>query len=287
MALIFDRRGRFSWLRTGALLLLLAPAANLVFRTLTGDLGADPPQELINRTGTWGIRILVLALAVTPLRRLYDWAALADLRRMVGVTAFAYLATHFGLYVWEQQFDVSKVASEILLRLYLTIGFVTLLGLSTLAATSTDGMVKFLGGKNWRRLHTLVYPLALLGLTHYWLQVRLQDYQDPLIVSGVLLFLFALRWAVPKRGAITPWRALMLAIGCVLLTGIGEVLFLGFWFGAPMDRVLEAQWNLSAGLRPAWIVAAILVPVALGVFVVRRVRGRGSPQRHRERREED
>jgi len=269
MALIFDRRGRFSWLRTATLLLLLLPAANLVFRTLTGDLGADPPQELINRAGTWGIRILVLALAVTPLRRLYDWPALADLRRMIGVTAFAYLATHFGFYVWDQQFDPAKVASEIVSRLYLAIGFTTLLGLSALAATSTDAMVKRLGGKNWRRLHRLVYPLALLGLTHYWLQVRLADYQDPLIVSGVLLYLFALRWAVPKRGAVSPWQALMLAIGCVLLTGIGEVLFLGLWFGAPMDRVLDAQWNLSAGLRPAWIVAAILVPAALGVFAVR------------------
>ena len=286
MALIFDRRGRFSWLRTATLLLLLAPAANLVFRTLTGDLGADPPQELINRAGTWGIRILVLALAVTPLRRLYDWPSLADLRRMIGVAAFAYLATHFGFYVWDQQFDVAKVASEIVQRLYLVIGFTTLLGLSALAATSTDAMVKRLGGKNWRRLHMIVYALALLGLTHYWLQVRLQDYQDPLIVSGVLLFLFALRWAVPRRGPVSPWRALELALGCVLLTALGEVLFLGLWFGAPMEKVLMAQWSLSAGLRPAWIVAAIVVPVALAAFVVRWVRKDNSPQRHRERREE-
>ena len=274
MALIFDRRGRFSWLRTATLLLLLAPAANLVFRTLTGDLGADPPQELINRAGTWGIRILVLALAVTPLRRLYDWPALADLRRMIGVAAFAYLATHFGFYVWDQQFDAAKVASEIVSRLYLAIGFATLLGLSALAATSTDAMVKRLGGKSWRRLHYLVYPLALLGLTHYWLQVRLADYQDPLIVSGVLLFLFALRWAVPRRGPVSPWRALELAIGCVLLTGLGEILFLGFWFGAPMEKVLMAQWSLSAGVRPAWVVAAIVVPVALAAFAVRWVRAR-------------
>ena len=276
MALIFDRRGRFSWLRSATLALLLAPAANLVFRTLTDDLGADPPQELINRAGTWGIRILVLALAVTPLRRLYDWPALADLRRMIGVAAFAYLATHFGFYVWDQQFDVAKVASEIVQRLYLAIGFTTLLGLSALAATSTDAMVKRIGGKNWRRLHRLVYPLAILGLTHYWLQVRLQDYQDPLIVSGVLLFLFALRWAVPRRGAVSPWRALELAIGCVVLTGLGEILFLQLWIGAPVEKVMMAQWSLSAGVRPAWVVAAMVLPVALAAFVVRWVR-RKSP----------
>ena len=276
MALIFDRRGRFSWLRSATLALLLAPAANLVFRTLTDDLGADPPQELINRAGTWGIRILVLALAVTPLRRLYDWPALADLRRMIGVAAFAYLATHFGFYVWDQQFDVAKVASEIVQRLYLAIGFTTLLGLSALAATSTDAMVKRIGGKNWRRLHRLVYPLAILGLTHYWLQVRLQDYQDPLIVSGVLLFLFALRWAVPRRGPVSPWRALELALGCVVLTGLGEILFLQLWIGAPVEKVMMAQWSLSAGVRPAWVVAAMVLPVALAAFVVRWVR-RKSP----------
>lgn len=287
MALIFDRRGRFSWLRTVTLGLLLLPAANLVFRTLTDDLGADPPQELINQAGTWGIRILVLALAVTPLRRLYDWPALADLRRMIGVTAFAYIATHFGFYVWDQQFDVAKVASEVVQRLYLAIGFTTLLGLSALAATSTDGMVKRLGGRNWRWLHRLVYPLTILGLTHYWLQVRLQDYQDPLIVSGVLLFLFALRWAVPRRGPVSPWRALELALGCVVLTGLGEILFLGFWFGAPMEKVLAAQFSLSAGLRPAWIVAAIVVSAALLAFVLRWVKRKSdSPQRRREHGEE-
>ena len=286
MALIFDRRGRFSWLRSATLALLLAPAANLVFRTLTDDLGADPPQELINRAGTWGIRILVLALAVTPLRRLYDWPALADLRRMIGVAAFAYLATHFGFYVWDQQFDVAKVASEIVQRLYLAIGFTTLLGLSALAATSTDAMVKRIGGKNWRRLHRLVYPLAILGLTHYWLQVRLQDYQDPLIVSGVLLFLFALRWAVPRRGPVSPWRALELALGCVVLTGLGEILFLQLWIGAPVEKVMMAQWSLSAGVRPAWVVAAMVLPVALAAFVVRWVRRSDSRQGRRADREE-
>ena len=104
--------------------------------------------------------------------------------------------------------------------------------------------------------------------------MRLADYQDPLIVSGVLLFLFALRWAVPRRGPVSPWRALELAIGCVLLTGLGEILFLGFWFGAPMEKVLMAQWSLSAGVRPAWVVAAIVVPVALAAFAVRWVRAR-------------
>ncbi len=279
MALIFDRRGRFSWLRTATLALLLAPAASLVVRTLTDALGADPPQELINRTGTWGIRVLVLALAVSPLRRLYDWPALTDLRRMIGVAAFAYIATHFSFYVWSQAFDVPKVASEIVLRLYLTIGFVTLLCLSTLAATSTDAMVRRLGSKNWRRLQSIVYALAILGLVHYWLQVRLQDYQDPLIVNGVLLFLFALRWAVPKRGPLGRWRPLALAIGCVLLTGLGEALFLNAWIGAPMAPVLEAQFGTASGIRPAWIVAAFIVPPAL-VAVPVQWRKADSPQRH-------
>ena len=261
-----DRRGAFSWLRAATFVLLMLPAAQLAARAALGTLGAEPIQAIINGTGTWGIRILVLALAVTPLARLWRRPRLVIVRRMIGVVAFAYLATHFVFFWWSHAFDAAKVASEIALRFYLTVGFVTLLGLAALAATSTDAMTKRLGGRAWRRLHRTVYGLALGGLLHYFLQARLQDYIDPVIVAGMLIFLFALRWLVPKRGAIGAGRAIALAIFSVVATGLGEALFLNLWIGADMLRVLEAQIDTGAGTRPAWIVAAFVLPVALATF---------------------
>src|SRR5690606_18658997 len=108
-------------------------------RQLAGALGAEPLDELIHQTGLWTIRLLFLSLAVTPLRQIFRVPALAAVRRQVGVAAFAYGAVHLSLYVTDQRFDLGTVASEIVLRVYLTIGMTGLLILLALAATSTDG----------------------------------------------------------------------------------------------------------------------------------------------------
>src|SRR6185295_6134271 len=102
----------------------------------------------------------MISLAVTPLRRVARFNHLVDVRRMIGVGAFVYAAAHISLYVADQMFDLWKVASEIVLRLYLTIGFIALLGLMALAATSTDAMVRRLGAKRWQRLHQAIYVIA-------------------------------------------------------------------------------------------------------------------------------
>jgi sulfoxide reductase heme-binding subunit YedZ len=255
----------------------MLPAAWLVGRAAFDALGAEPVEELINRTGTWGIRIFVTALAVSPLRRLYNWPALMTVRRMVGLVAFFYLATHFALYGWSQALDIPKIASEIVRRLYLTIGFTALLGLAALAATSTDAAIRKLGGRRWKQLHRIVYLAAILGIVHHWMQARLQDYLDPLFLSGILVWLAALRWATPRSGPIPPLRALLLAISCVVLTALGEALYLNLWVGADMLAVLVANITGAAGTRPAWIAAAVVLPLAGAAFVQRLMRPRIVP----------
>ncbi len=160
-----DRRGRLSPLRLGALALLLLPLAIAAHAYATAGFGARPLNDLIHRTGYWALIFLGLSLAVTPLRRVARFGNLIDIRRMIGVGAFVYIATHLLLYVADQSYDLVKVASEIVKRLYLTIGFIAWLGLAVLAATSTDAIVRRLGGMNWRRLHQAIYVIGLLALT--------------------------------------------------------------------------------------------------------------------------
>ena len=157
MALWRDRRGRVSAMRIATLLVLLVPillAAAAVFSD--EGFGARPLNNLIHRAGYWTLMFVLLALAITPLTRIARFGALMDVRRMIGVGAFCYGVTHISLYIADQMFDLIKVASEIVLRLYLTIGFTALVGLTVLAATSTDGMVRRLGGRRWLRLHQIV-----------------------------------------------------------------------------------------------------------------------------------
>lgn len=257
-----NRRGRASWLRIATLLLLALPAVLLALRAAAGVLGAEPIEAAINHTGTWGVRIFVVSLAISPLRRLAGAARLMDVRRMVGVGAFLYLFAHFVLFVADQSYDLAAAANEIVTRLYLTIGFVALLGLAALAATSTDTIVRALGGMRWRRLHQTVYGLIILGLIHALLQVRLQDYVEPLVLAGITAYLFALRWLTPRTGPIGIGRAALLSLGVTALIVAGEVAWLAGKAGADAGTILAVQFDTAVGMRPAWVVLGVTLALA-------------------------
>ena len=148
-----DRRGRLSPLRVGTLALLLFPLAKALVDAQSILHGARPLNDLIHRAGFWALTFLGVTLAVTPLRRIARYGNLIEVRRMLGVGAFCYIAAHLTLFTADQMFSLSKVVHEISHRWYLIVGGTAWLGLATLAATSTDGMVKRLGGMRWRRLH--------------------------------------------------------------------------------------------------------------------------------------
>lgn len=148
--------------------------------------------------GDWSLWMLLAALAVTPLRQATGWGWIARQRRMIGLFAFTYAVLHLLSYVGvDQFFDWGLIAAEIVKRRYILVGMATLLILSALAATSTDSAIRRLGGRNWRRLHRLVYAAGALAVLHHLMMVK-ADTRPPSIEGGVLVLLLGWRWLVPR-----------------------------------------------------------------------------------------
>ena len=164
------RRTRIA-LKVGVWTACLTPLAWLGWRAFTDDLGANPIDFITDWLGRTAIRILLLSLAVTPIRLLTGASALITFRRLLGLFAFFYAALHFGVWILiDHYFNWAQMAADIVKRPYITVGVTALALMLPLAATSTAGMIRRLGGRNWSRLHRLVYVIAILGVVHYlWL----------------------------------------------------------------------------------------------------------------------
>ena len=174
------------------LVLCFAPLAVLGLDALRGALGADPVETIEHRTGDWARRLLLAALAVTPLRRLSGWSFLAPWRRSLGLFAFAYALLHFTIFLaLDLEFDFGSLAREVAKRPYVTLGFSALLLLAPLALTSTRAWQRRLG-RRWVSLHRLVYPAALLGVLHFVWLVK-ADLAKPLAYAAALAALLATR----------------------------------------------------------------------------------------------
>ncbi|WP_024304258.1 sulfite oxidase heme-binding subunit YedZ [Pseudogulbenkiania sp. MAI-1] len=169
----------------------LLPLMRTAWIVASGE--AVNPIEFITRsTGTWTLVWLLATLTVTPLRRLTGWNVLQRFRRLLGLFAFFYATLHFTTYLWlDQFFDWHAIAKDIAKRPFITVGFAALVLMTPLAITSTDGWLRRLK-RNWGRLHRLVYPVAILGVTHYWWLVK-KDIRQPLIYAAVLVLLLGLR----------------------------------------------------------------------------------------------
>jgi sulfoxide reductase heme-binding subunit YedZ len=262
-----DRRGRLSWLRLIALVLLLMPVAKALIDAGAIAHGARPINDLIHRAGFWTLVFLGVTLAVTPLRSAARFAALADVRRMLGVGTFCYAAAHVALYIADQQFNLGKVAYELTHRWYLIVGGTAWLGLAALAITSTDGMVRRLGPLRWRRLHQLVYGIALLALIHYFQQTK-ADVTVPVFAAGLfgwLILYRVLAWWQNTQ-VLSTLSLLALTLIASLLTFLGEAIGIGIAFHVSPMRVLETVFDFSIGVRPGWeVLAAGLGVVAIDV----------------------
>ena len=265
MTPLTDRQGRFSPLKAATLALALLPAAVIAYWFFTHQLGPLAVKAALRLIGDWTIRLLVITLALTPLQRLLNWPKISLIRRMLGVTTFGYALTHFILYIVNSKFDLVFVASEIVLRFYLSIGFVALLGLSLLAATSFDSAVRKLG-KKWKMLHRLVYGIAVLGLLHYFIQTKI-DVSPAVLMTGFFILLMIYRVFITKRMSLTPAvLAISAALAC-LLTAITEFAWYGLTTGVDPWRIAKANLMLSFGLRPAVIVLlAGLVPCVISIL---------------------
>lgn len=171
----------------------LVPLGFLVWGAFNDGLGANPVETITFETGEWGLRFLLVTLTITPLRRLSGWNGVVRIRRMLGLFGFFYICLHFTTYVWlDQYFSIADIIDDIVERPYITAGFTGFMMLIPLALTSTNRMVKRLGGANWRRLHRLAYFATGAGVLHFIWLVK-ADLREPLIYLGILTVLMVLR----------------------------------------------------------------------------------------------
>lgn len=167
----------------------LLPLVVLLF----SDLGANPVEALTHATGDWALRFLLITLAINPLRRVSGWGDLVRLRRMLGLYAFFYACLHVVIYAGlDRGLQWERIWDDVLKRPYITVGFSVFVMLIPLALTSTNGMMRRLGGRRWRRLHRLVYPAAVGAVLHFLWLVK-ADLREPLIYFALLLLLLTAR----------------------------------------------------------------------------------------------
>jgi len=188
----------------------LVPLAVLGWRIANDALGANPVEAVNRFTGDWALRFLLITLAVTPLRRVTGINALLRLRRMLGLFAFFYATLHMTSFVWiDQGFDIDEIIKAVIKRPFITVGFISFLLLIPLAATSTNAMVRRLGGKRWQQLHRLVYVIGGLGVLHFFWMVK-SDIREPLVYLLILALLLGHRlwhrWRTNLAPAAAPLR---------------------------------------------------------------------------------
>ena len=173
----------------------LLPFVRLALFALTDRLGANPIEFITRNTGDWTLYFLCIALAVTPLRRLTGWNWLIKLRRMLGLFVFFYAVLHFMTFLWfDHFFDVQEMLNDVVKRPFITVGFIAFLLLIPLAVTSTNAMVKRLGGRRWQWLHRLVYLIAPLGILHFWwMKAGKHDFSQPILFGVIVASLLLLR----------------------------------------------------------------------------------------------
>ena len=191
------------WIRRSkpaVFILCSIPLLLLVLDIFTGEISADPVEDLTKVTGEWGLRILLLTLAITPIRSITGVNQLILLRRMLGLFAFFYIVLHFLTWlVIDNFFDFQRIIEDVIERYYILFGSIAFILLIPLAITSTNRMVRRIGGVRWNKLHKLVYPISILAIVHYYLLVK-ADITPPVIHGAILAVLLGYRlWKYQQK----------------------------------------------------------------------------------------
>lgn len=262
-----DRSGRVSRLRIAAFVLILGPALLLAVAAATGGLGAKPLTKATHETGEWAVRFLLLSLAITPLRRITGRSRLVTVRRLIGLAAYGYVLAHFALFAADQGWNPVRIGTEIASRVYLTIGFLALIGLTALAVTSTDGWIRRLGPR-WHALHRIIYLCAALALLHFFMQSKI-DAGQATFMAGLFVLLMGYRLA-HRFGAPLASPALLagVAVAAALATAALEAAWYGLATRIPWQAVLSANLTVTPEPRPAFWV--LVVGLAMALLALRR-----------------
>lgn len=261
------RAGQFSPVKAVAWLIGLTPAAWLIWLARTEGFGPKPITFVLHTLGDAAIWLLIGTLAVTPLRTILRVNAPIFARRILGNFALAHALAHVALFAWSEGF--AKAASEIVLRVYLTIGLAALVMLIALGATSNDAAVKRLGAEGWKRLHRLIYVATALAALHYFLQSK-NDVTAALLPAGYFVLLMLWRGLNARKLGAHPLALLGLAVVAGAATAGLEAAWY-FWRSglSPLD-VLAQNLDFEETLRPPWIVAGAPLDFAVLSFFLRR-----------------
>jgi methionine sulfoxide reductase heme-binding subunit len=265
MPFLREKSGRVSPEKIAALAIAIAPALWLAGLVALDQLGARPVMEALHFLGRTTVRLILASLLITPARRILNWNKLINARRTLGVAAACYAACHFTLFIVDQKFDLAKVASEVALRFYLTLGFITLSGLIALGVTSTDAAVRRLGAR-WGTLHQAVYLIGALAVVHFALQKKLDIY-EPTLMMGLLAWLLAYRALHKWQREVGLAGLFALALFATLFTMLFEALWYGALTGVPFARVIALNFMFMVDIRPAWWVCAASLAVIV-VYIV-------------------
>jgi methionine sulfoxide reductase heme-binding subunit len=251
-------------LRLVTLILLCLPALNLAWRWYGDDLGARPVTEATHITGDWAVVFLLISLALTPARSVFNWMPLVQIRRRIGVAAGLYAVLHFLIYVADQKWNLIVVALEIAKRFYLTIGFAALLVLVALAITSTNGWQRRLK-RNWKRLHWLIYPAAVLAIVHFFIQSK-ANVGEATVAAGLFAWLMIWRF-LPAKLRTTYLGLVLLAVGATVAALVFELAWYKFVNHVDPMRILRADINPAlaprATLKVLMAGTGVIVLVAL------------------------
>lgn len=196
------------WLKIPVFAACLAPLAGLLFKGLRQDLGANPIEYITHATGDWTMRFLLITLSITPLRRILHQPDLIRFRRMLGLFAFFYACLHLTTWLWlDKFFDLYEMWADVVKRRFITAGMTAFVLLTPLAVTSTRGWIRRLGGRNWQRLHRLIYFSAAAGVVHYWWLVK-SDIRLPAMYGAILAILLLYRAVVSRWASsiMKSWR---------------------------------------------------------------------------------
>lgn len=268
-----DPAGNLSRSRLAALVLSALPALWLIWQALAGGLGPRPITAAIHDTGDWSLRLLWITLLITPLRRMMDWPRAIAVRRIFGLAALAYALAHLTLYGLDLRFDLARIASEIMQRIYLGIGMLGVVGLLILGASSSDSSVRRLGASQWQHQHRLIYAIAPLALVHFFIQSKIKVDQ-PVLMAGLLFWLMGWRW-LEARGRSHVAGLLGLALLSTLVTMLVELAWYGLFTGISAARIFAANFDFDYEIRMMWFVLA----AALGAALVQGLRGRAPTRR--------
>ncbi len=276
-----DRSRRFSRLKASTFVLMLYPALRTAYLVGTGDYGslAVAFGSLTYWSGVWATVVLLMALAITPAARIFRWPALIDVRRMVGVAALVYTLAHVIMYFAMRRWEFTSIFNDMAARLTLIVATLSTIGLIVLGATSVDAAIRYLGARNWQRLHTTNYVISGLAILH--IVLARGTYPEQYTLTA--LFVWLMLWRVlDRRGLGTNAKALaVLAFTSCLVAAFLEAGFL--WSRRGFDAVETLGYNFSiaildVGYPPAWQVLALGFVAVIGAAACKTF-GRKAPRR--------